>query len=235
MSVDFQAIGSINVTSTITTLALVAPTVGNDDIMIAVLIGKDNIDHQAPDATWTEIGTQTNNTTAMTTSHWWKRAVAADSGATFNFTKTTDNNIFFAGVITAWRGALKGETPIDTSTPTVSNNASSDTVTYATFTPTTPVSVVIIASGIYSEDNTTAGAIAGTNPTLTNRYDVETSTGADCSFFGFSGDSVGCEATGARSHTTTSTADAINQGWLFGIIEEPTGLLPFCIAPQPTR
>lgn len=234
MPVNFVSIGSITVTSTITTLALVAPSCVVDDILIAVLFGKDNIDHQAPDASWTEIGTQTNNTTAMTTSHWWKRATAADSGATFNFTKTTDNNVFFAGVISVWRGAIKSGNVIDPSTPTVSNNASSDTVTYATFTPTR-MDLTIIASGIYANDLTTVGAIAGTNPTLINRYDIETSTGTDCSFFGFSGESVGGVATGARSHSTTSTADDINQGWLFGILAEPTGLLPFCIAPQPTR
>lgn len=234
MAVKFQSIGAITITSTITTLALVAPTLGVNDIMIATIIGKDNIDHSAPDATWTEIGTQTNNTVLMTTSHWWKRAVAADSGATFNFTKATDNNVFFAGVICVWGGAIKGKSPIDTSTPTVSNNVLSDTVTYATFTPTNP-DVTIIASGIYAEDNTAAGAIAGTNPTLANNYDIETGTGTDCSFFGYSGQATGGVATGARSHSTTSTADAINQGWLFALIPEPTGLLPFCIAPQPTR
>tara|TARA_R110000868_G_scaffold135380_1_gene347862 strand:+ start:319 stop:1026 length:708 start_codon:yes stop_codon:yes gene_type:complete len=235
VAVEFSAIGSITVTSTITNLALVAPTCTNNDILIAVLIGKDNIDHQGASADWTEIGTQANNTINMTTSHWWKRAVAADSGATFTFTKTTDNNIFFAGVISCWKGALIGATPIDVSTPTTSNNASSDTVTYADFTPTCP-EVTIIASGIYADDNITAlGTISGTNPTLTNRYNVETGTGTDCAFFAFSGASVGCVATGARSHTTTSTTDAVNQGWLFGLCPEPTGLLPFCIAPQPTR
>src|SRR5687767_1759016 len=186
MAVTFHAVGAIAITSTVVTLPLVAPALLPNDIMIAVLIGKDNIDHSPPDASWTEIGTQTNNTTAMTTSHWWKRAVVADSGATFNFTKATDNNVFFAGVISVWRGALETGDPIDPSTPTVSNNASSDTVTYATFTPTR-MDLTIIASGIYANDLTTVGTIAGTNPTLTNRYDIETSTGTDCSFFGFSG------------------------------------------------
>jgi hypothetical protein len=234
MAVTFQAIGAIDVNSSTVTLAVVAPTVVVNDIMICILIGKDNIDHSAPDASWTEIGTQTNNTTAMTTSHWWKRAVAADSGASFAFAKATDNNIFFAGVITSWRGAILSGSVIDVATPTVSNNASSDTVTYATFTPAFPM-LTIIASGIYANDNITAlGTISGTNPTLTNRYNVETGTGTDCAYFGFSGASVGAVATGARSHTTGSTNDAINQGWLFGIIEEPTGLLPFCFSPQPT-
>lgn len=214
----FQSVGNITVDSATTTLALVAPALAANDIMIACLLGKDNIDHSAPDGTWTEIGTQTNNTTAMTTSLWWKRAVGADSGATFNFTKATDNNIFFAGVISAWRGALTAGNVIDSATPTVSNNASSDTVTYATFDPTV-IDLTVIAMGIYANDLTTAGSIAGTNPTFTNRYDLETSTGTDCSFFAYSGTSDGA-ATGARSHSTTSSADAISQGWLFGILPQ---------------
>ena len=216
MSINFQAVGDIAVNSVDAFVDLVAPACVADDILIAVLLGKDNIDHSMDAGGWTEIGTQTNNTTAMTTSHWWKRAVSADSGATFRFNKATDNNIFFAGVISAWRGCITSATPIDSTTPTVSNNASSDTVTYADFNPTA-TDVLVIASGIYADDLTTAGAISGTNPAFTNNYDLETGTGTDCSFFGYSGQSDGA-ATGARSHSTTSMADAINQGWLFGLL-----------------
>lgn len=216
MAVQYVTVGAIAITSTIVSLPITAPACNVDDILIAVLIGKDNIDHQAPDGTWTEIGTQTHNTANMTTSHWWKRATG--SGGDFTFTKTTDNNIFFAGVISAWRGCIRLEDPIDAGTPTVSNNASSDTVTYATFDPVGTL-VHVVASGIYGNDLTTLGAIAGTNPTLSPRYDIETSTGTDCSFFCASGDSDGA-ATGARSHSTTSTADEINQGWLFALIPE---------------
>ena len=214
MAISYVTVGSIVVNSTTTTLTLTAPACNVDDILIATLIGKDNIDHSPPDGTWTEIGTQTNNTTAMTTSQWWKRAT--ESGGNFNFTKATDNNIFFAGVISAWRGCKTTGSPIDATTPTVSNNASSDTVTYATFNPT-ETDAYVVAIGIYANDLTTAGSISGTDPTFTNRFDIETSTGSDCSFFAYSGTSTGA-ATGARSHSTTSSADAINQGWLFGLI-----------------
>lgn len=218
MAITYVSVGAIVSDSLVTTISLVAPTCVANDILIAVLLGKDNIDHSAPDATWTEIGTQTNNTTAQTSSHWWKRASTADSGATFVFTKATDNNVLFSGVISAWRGCVPTGNPIDTATPTVSNNALSDTVTYATFTPNSKLNAHVIASGIYNDDLTTAGSISGTDPTLTSRYDLEDSGGTDCSFFAYSGSSTGI-ATGARSHTTTSMADAINQGWLFALVE----------------
>ena len=235
MAISYVTAGAIAVDSVNAFVDVVAPSVNVDDILICALLGKDNIDHQGP-SEWTEIGTQTNNTTAMTTSHWWKRATAADSGATFRFTKSTDNNIFFAGVISAWRGAKVSGNVIDLTAPTVNSTATAnDTVSYSTFTPTSKA-LTIIASGIYAEDTTTAGAISGTNPAFTNRYDLETGTGTDCSFFGYSGNSTDQVATGARSHSTTSMVDAINQGWLFGLLPQPEpDLLPFCIAPQPTR
>ena len=219
MAVAFSAVGSIGVDSANAFVDVVAPTLVGGEIIICSLLGKDNIDHGAPaSGGWTEIGTQTNNTTAQTSSHWWKLAVLADSGATFRFTKATDNNIFFAGVIHAWTGAHT-TSPIDATAPTVSNNALSDTVTYADFNPAVPCTVVAV--GIYNEDLTTAGSISGTNPTFVNDFDLETGTGTDCSFFGYSGESDGA-ATGARSHSTSSMADAINQGWLFGLVPAPT-------------
>lgn len=236
MAVTFGTVGSIAVNSVDAFVDVIAPSCNIDDILICVLLGKDNLTHSAPDGTWTSIGTQTNNTTGMTTSHWWKRAVSGSSGATFRFTKSADNNVFFAGLISAWVGAVKTGSPIDTGTPTVNSTAvASDTVSYTDFDPVA-TDLTIIASGIYNDDLTTVGTISGTNPTLTNRYDLETSTGTDCSMFGFSGESDGA-ATGNRSHSTSSMTDAINQGWLFGILPQPldTGLLPFCISPQPTR
>lgn len=236
MAVTFNTVGAIAVDSLNAFVDVVAPSCSVDDILICVLFGKDNLTHSAPDGTWTVIGTQTNNTTGMTTSHWWKRAVLGSSDATFRFTKSADNNVFFAGLISAWTGAVVSGSPIDTGTPTINSTAvASDTVSYTDFDPVS-TDLTIIASGIYNNDLTTAGTITGTNPTLDNRYDLETATGTDCSMFGFSGVSDGA-ATGNRSHSTTSMADDINQGWLFGILPKiaDTNLLQFCISPQPTR
>lgn len=224
MAIAFVAAGAISVNTTDAFVDVVAPALSVGDIMICVLLGKDNIDHTGVSGgAWTEIGTQTNNGTGMTTSHWWKRAELGDSGATFRFEKASDNNIFFAGVISAWSGCVTSGSPIDAGTPTVSSNSSSDTVTYADFDPTA-ISCTVIASGIYNEDSTTAGSISGTNPTFTNRYDLETATDTDCSFFGYSGTSDGT-ATGARSHATVSMTDAINQGWLFALLPQPTAAI----------
>jgi len=220
VAVAFNVVGALAANATTTTLNIVAPTftdTDNKNILLACILGKDNQVITAP-AGFTKF-VEVNNTTAQRLTIAWKRAAPGDSGATFAFTKPTDNNILFCGVIGVFSGCLTSATPIDATAPTTSANASSDTVTYADFNPT-ETAAYVVAVGVYNEDLTTAGTIAGTDPTLTNRWDLETATGTDGSIFGYSGSSSGA-ATGARSHSTTSTADAINIGCLFGLIEEP--------------
>ena len=215
MAVAFVAAGAIAGTVTLPTLTLVAPTCSVGDILIATINAKDNQQWTAP-ANWT-IFAEGNNTTAQRVTLAWKRAIAGDSGASFDFTVPVDNNITYHGVISAWSGCISTGTPIDSATPTLSANASSDTVTYADFNPARATAYVV-AVGFYNDDVTTAGAIGGTDPTFTNRWDLEDATGTDASIFGYSGTSTGA-ATGARSHSTTSMTDAINTGVLFGLVE----------------
>jgi hypothetical protein len=219
MAVSFQAVGALAANATTTTLNITAPTLAADDIMIATILGKDNQTITAPSG-WASV-VAVNNTADQRTSIFWKRAVGGDSGASFAFTKPTDNNTLFCGVIAAFRGCLTSATPIDASTPTTSANASSDTVTYADFNPT-ETAAHVVAIGTYNQDLTTAGSISGTDPTFVNRWDLETGTGTDGSIFGYNGASSGA-ATGARSHSTTSTADDINTGVMFGLVEAPAG------------
>jgi len=200
------------VASVTTSLALVAPTVLGDDIMLAHIYTNDNVAVTAT-ADWALIRAD-NNGAGMRTSFFWKRAAGADSGTTNTFT-IAGTTVGF-GIITAWRGARRGGSPWGNNT--VSVNASSDTVTYATMTPQRAHGAVI-AAGFYSNDLTTAGAITGTDPTLSNIVDVETATGNDASIFVYWGVASGL-ATGARSHATTSTVDAVNTGYLLEIIAE---------------
>lgn len=225
MAVAFSIAGAIAGNATTTTLNVVAPTftdTDNKNVLIATILGKDNQTITAP-AGFTKF-VEVNNTANQRMTLAWKRAEPGDSGATKAFTKPTDNNLLFCGVIAVFSGCLTSATPIDGTTPTTSANASSDTVTYADFNPT-ETNAYVVAIGGYNDDLTTAGTISGTDPTLTNRWDLETATGTDASLFGYSGSSSGA-ATGARSHSTTSTADAINIGILFGLIEEPPAAGP---------
>lgn len=220
MTVSFVTNGAIAANATTTTLAVVAPTFTDTDptnLLICVIVGKDNQVITAP-ANWTKF-VEVNNTTAQRMTIAWKRAASGDSGATFNFTKPTDNNILFCGVIGVWNGCLSSGTPIDATTPSTSANAVADAVSYADFNPT-ETDAFVIAAGVYNDDLTTGGAISGTNPTFTKRVDVETGLGTDGSIFMYDGASDGA-ATGARSHATTSTADAISIGAMFGLIAEP--------------
>lgn len=212
---SFVGVGALAANATTATLTIVAPTLQADDIMVAAVLAKSDVVLDPPDGTWTEF-VQAMNTTAQKVVLWWKRAAAGDSGASFNFLKDIDDNILFCGVISAWRGRLKTGDPLAGSS--TSANASSDTVSYASLDPTAACDLVAV--GFYNEDLTTAGSISGTDPTFVNRWDLETALGTDGSIFGYSGDSTGA-ATGARSHSTTSTVDAISIGVLFGLLPEP--------------
>lgn len=220
MAVAFRIAGALASDATTTTLAIVAPTTGvvADDIFIAIILSKDNQVVSPPDGTWTKF-VEANNTANQRITIAWKRVVAGNAGATFNFTKPVDNNVLFCGVIACYSGCLTTATPIDASTPTTSANASGDTVTYATFDPT-ETTAFVVASGVYNNDLTTAGSISGTDPSFSNNIDLETATGTDGSIFAYSGSSTGA-ATGARSHSTTSTVDDVSIGCLFGLVSEP--------------
>lgn len=215
--IAFVANGALASDAAITTLSVVAPALSVNDIMIASIYGNNNQVVSPPDGTWTSIK-EINNGTGMRTSIFWKRAAASDSGATFNFTKPVDDNLLFAGVISTWAGCRISATPLDATAASSSANVLSDTVTYATFDPTETLAFVL-ACGQYNNDLTTAGAIAGTDPAYTNRTDLETATGADCSVFNYDGTSSGA-ATGSRSHVTISTADAVNTGVQFGLVPD---------------
>lgn len=223
-NVRFIAAGALAANATTAALATVGPACAVNDILIYAGMGKNNQVVGVPDGSWTKF-VEVNNTANQRATLAWKRAVIGDiGGISYAFTKPVDDNLLNIGVISAWRGCRINATPIDASTPTTSANASSDTVTYATFDPTEFMAFVV-AIGFYNDDLTTAGTLSGTDPTFTNRWDLESATGTDGSCFGYAGPSTGA-ATGARSHATTSTADAVNIGALFGLVSDTFPPLP---------
>lgn len=228
MAVAFQAVGALAaVTAPTFPLTVVAPVLAVDDIMIAVLFDR-NIDSPpsngfnpiTPPVGWT-LFAEGENPSGPTFTIFWKRAVGGDSEASFIFTRTIAADLF-CGVISAWRGCVTTGSPIDATAPSTSLNAISDSVSYASFDPT-ETNAFVVAVGMYNQDGTTAGAIAGTDPTFTNQWDLETAVGSDGSIFGYSGASSGV-ATGARSNTTSSPIDAVSWGCLFGLVAASEGI-----------
>jgi hypothetical protein len=120
------AAGALATNVTTTTLGVVAPACAADDILIAAVINRDGTANtiSAPDGTWTQLE---QGTSAGTGPHqhavFWKTATG--SGGTFNFTKATDDNSLFAGVISVYRGQNIA-TPIDATAVGVSQNVSAD-------------------------------------------------------------------------------------------------------------
>lgn len=215
MAISNVASGSAVATVT-TTLALVAPTVLDNDIMIANIVTNDNVAVTLP-ADWALIRAD-NNTAAERGTLAWKRASGTFDSARSNSFTVAGTTLGY-GIITAWRGVKRDGNPIGNNT--ASANALADAVTYATLTPQT-AHCAIVAVGFYQDDLTTAGAISGTDPTFANIVDVETATGNQASIFVYWAVATGI-ATGARSHTTTSTVDAVNLGYMFELIAQLDG------------
>jgi hypothetical protein len=211
MPISFVAAGTA-VAGVLTTLDLVAPTLAENDIIIAQIASNDNDAVAMPTAAWTVIQ-ENNNGTGLRSTVAWKRALTADSGATFQFTGLAGTTVNF-GVLTVYRGVIPHGPAVGTST--TSANISADDVTYATLTPRSNAGV-IIACGYYQNDLTTAGAMS--DASFTNVVDEETPTGNDLSLFQYWAPSSGA-ATGALTHSTTSTADAVSNGDLFDLIAD---------------
>lgn len=212
MAVAFQAKGTAVDTVTVT-LALVAPTTAIGDILIANISSLNNV-AVVPPIGWTTIQ-QNNNTAAMSQYVAWYRASASDSGATFNFIVAGTSASY--GVILSYRGAEVVGSPIGTSS--VSVNASSATISWNSITPYNANSL-IVAVGAYNGTGTSAGAMAGTNPTMSSNEldnDGVNATQALVEYDGLSGNGA---AVGARSEATGASA-GLNIGVMFEIIAPP--------------
>lgn len=224
MSVTFVAAGSLADNATVATQAIVAPACNEGDILVAILINKSAVANviSAPDGTWASITSGLNDCTAAADDHgyalFWKRATG--SGGSFTFTKATDDNVTFGGVIHAWRGALTSGSPLDaTAVGTTKTAGAADNVSFPAFDPTA-VNAHIIYVAIYGNDATTFNAAmsADTNPDCTVRSDLESTTGTDYSIAVISGDTTDGSNIASRTWASASTTDAGSTGIVFGLV-----------------
>ncbi len=204
MAITYTAAGT-EVATTTTTLTMGAPAALSGDILFALIYSNNNTALTPLQTGWNLLY-DTANTSTMQTYLAWKRAGVNDSLANFDWTVAGTTVSF--GVIVGYRGAISAGTPIGSKS--ISNNASADNVTWATLNPVGLNH--LIAFGTYADDLTTSGTFSGTNPTFTERVDVETATGADASIFIWDGPILTLAASGSRTLDSASTADGVNQG-----------------------
>ena len=204
------------------------------DILLCQLINKSVTANafSPPDGTWTAvIATEVNDCTTAADDHqfglYWKRATAAGA-QNFTFTKATDDNVEFAGVISSWRGAAAVGTPLDATPAARTKTAgAADNVTFPAYDPVN-TSVHVIFMAYYGNDLTAFAAAmsADTNPDCTLRYDLESATGTDCTLACISGDNDGTNVA-SRTWASSSTTDAGSTGVVFALVAQAaTGLLP---------
>jgi hypothetical protein len=192
------------------------------DILFCQLINKSATANVVtpPDATWTKVIEASNS--AATGPHqytlFWKRASLAGAQS-YTFTKATDDNVLFAGVISTWRAS--GLDP--TTRGVTATTSAADNVSFPAFDPVGVAHVIYFAW--YGLSATTFGVMAGTNPTCTNRYDLESATGTTCTLSATSGDSDP-SAIGSRTWASASTTDAGNTGVVIALSDAPVAPAP---------
>lgn len=197
------------------------------DILIAQIVNKSVTANAVspPDGTWEAvIATEVNDCTTAADDHqyslFWKRATVAGAQS-YTFTKATDDNLLFAGVISSWRGALTTSSPLDATAAVRTETAgAADNVTFPAYDPTnTAVHVIFMA--YYGNDLTTFAAAmsADTNPDCTLRYDLESALGNDCGLACTSGDNDGSNVA-SRTWASGSTTDAGNTGVVFALVAQ---------------
>jgi hypothetical protein len=222
MSVTFVAAGALAGNATVATQAIAQPTCAVGDILICAIINKSVTANvvSPPDGSWTAvIATEVNDCTTAADDHqfslFWKIATATTGNHTF--TKATDDNVLFAGVMVAYRGTAS--TPLDATPAARTKTAgASDNVSFPAYDPTsTDVRVIFVA--YYGNDATTFAAAMSNdvNPDCTIDVDVESGTGNDCSIAITSGLNDGSNVA-ARTWASSSTIDAGNTGVVFALV-----------------
>lgn len=222
MAVTFVAAGSLNTDTTTGSLALTAPACNAGDILVACIMAKIlGVSVSPPDGTWTQIASANTDCTIAADDHsctlYWKRATG--SGGTFTFTDDLGGGYLLAGVIAAWRGSLASGDVLDNTVPTPSSNvAAADNVTFPAYDPVGTDSHVIFVA-FYGNDATTfaASMSSDTNPDCTNRFDLETNAGTDCTIACTSGDTTDGANIASRTWASSSTTDAGSTGVVFAL------------------
>lgn len=231
MAIAFVAAGSFATNTTVTTQAIVAPTLQAGDIMLACCYGASTSENiiSAPDGTWAEIQQSWNSGTQQH-AIFWKLAAGGDSGASFTFSKATDNNLTFGGVISAWRGCAAS--PLDaTAAGKTETTTNTDNVSFPAFNPTaTTVEVLFVAFYGTSSTAFSAAMSNDTNPDCTTRFAVQESglRTITCTSGLNDGSNIA-----ARTWASNSDSDKINTGVVFALV--PQSIVPMMMASYRQR
>lgn len=194
---SYQGNGGIGATDNSASCAVPFPSLQANDILLLQLLsaGSGSDTHQQPSG-FAEIVAQTNQSTNCDVSWWWKRAAGTESG-NLTCTRSLNSDAFF-GIMSCWRGAVTTGTPFNTAGPVVGRTTSFSS---SAITPTYDYARVICLCNL--EDNVALGTLAGGN--YAENFDVDSSTGDDCSFTANSYAQTAATAEAARAGTVGGT------------------------------
>lgn len=220
MSVSFVAAGSLGANGTVTSQSITSPACSVGDLLVAVLMDQTAVSNtiSPPDGTWTTVTQGKAGSVDVQYGIFWRTATG--SGDSFTFTKATDDNLAFGGVIMAFNGHNLAK-PLDTTAVGIlANTVSADVVTFPAFDPTGTDSHIIFAA-FYTDDSTTfdTAMSSDTNPDCTTRFDVETGVGGGSGFSiaVTSGDTTDGSSIASRTWASNSSVDRASVGIVFAL------------------
>ncbi|MFH0846961.1 MAG: hypothetical protein V1894_02740 [Chloroflexota bacterium] len=134
-----------------------------NDICLLLVASRDNVSHSV--SGYTQIGSQTNNGTGLTTSLWYRRLVGGDGSPTV--THTAGSQI--SAVTIAYYGCTTSGSPLDGNQAWYADTTSDTTANFgAGFNTTKDNDTVILLSA--TNNRATSATYTG-SPTPTERYD----------------------------------------------------------------
>ena len=181
-----------------------------DDIHVCLIGSADNVNSTMP-AGWTAWDAGTNNTSALRTTVFWRRAVAGDTDPLI--THTAGGTI--KGVIAGYRGCITSGDPADVLGATTVN-ASSTTMTFSSGGITTIADNDMVVELAVAGGNITSSTYTG-SPTPTERFDTGGQVIAE-----FSVTPPG----GTGSRASTISAAKLNNGYLVALKPPSATLIP---------
>lgn len=119
MTIAFRAAGALTTGTISVTPPLPAGHAAND-ILVVLVASLDNGVHSVGVAGYTQIGSQKNNTTGLTTSLWWKRDGGSESAPAVNNTGVGS----ILAVMAAYSGCTQSGSPVNTSSAWLANTSS---------------------------------------------------------------------------------------------------------------
>ena len=206
------------------TVNLTLPALEVNDIIIIMQVSNNIVlpssEHNTP-AGYTEVGTKTTTDSGTAaddrrSAMYWKRATAADSGATVTCSRAGTSTLLFCAIALVFRGAAKSGDPFDATGIGINGTVAADNDIDFNAWDATATDLHVVYFGWHADDGTAGANFTNDGTTFTIRNDQETSVGADATALTWSADRNGNNLPAVAAAIGGTAGSSI--GYVFGLL-----------------